>query len=149
VLGKGSCLYDVWGDHLVNNTFTNNGGFGNPTNGDFEELRVEPHPSNCYSGNADSAGSLNPESAALETSNPTCTTTSAPPNLNATFFNEIVCDSQVNLPPFKCLPTDHYPRRTKVVMHPLPKGLKTMPDPCKGVPANPWCRPQHKTGQQA
>ena len=24
-------------------------------------------------------------------------------------------------------------------MHPLPKGLKTMPNPCAGVPANPWC----------
>jgi hypothetical protein len=28
-------------------------------------------------------------------------------------------------------------------MHPLPKNLPTMPNPCKGVPANPWC-PAHK-----
>jgi len=33
-------------------------------------------------------------------------------------------------------------------MHPLPSGLATMPDPCSGVPANPWCNgqvlPTHK-----
>ena len=59
------------------------------------------------------------------------------------FTNEVLCDAQVSLaagakPP--CQPTDHYPRRTKVVMHPLPKHLATMPNPCAGVPANPWCR---------
>ncbi|HEX6460670.1 MAG TPA: hypothetical protein VF032_17255, partial [Thermoleophilaceae bacterium] len=30
-----------------------------------------------------------------------------------------------------------------IVMHPLPPGLATMPQPCSGVPANPWCRPPH------
>jgi len=35
--------------------------------------------------------------------------------------------------------TDHYPRRTKIVMHPLRK-QQTMPNPCKGVPTDPWCR---------
>ena len=24
-------------------------------------------------------------------------------------------------------------------MHPLPSGLPSMPNPCHGVPANPWC----------
>ena len=33
-------------------------------------------------------------------------------------------------------------RRTSVIMHPLPAGLPTMPDPCSGVPANPWCNGQ-------
>ncbi|HUJ33658.1 MAG TPA: hypothetical protein VLW51_00505 [Solirubrobacteraceae bacterium] len=33
----------------------------------------------------------------------------------------------------------HYPRRKKVVMHRLPKHLATMPNPCAGVPSNPWC----------
>jgi hypothetical protein len=27
-------------------------------------------------------------------------------------------------------------------MHPLPAGLPSMPDPCAGVPANPWCSGQ-------
>ena len=143
LIGKGSCLYDDWGNHLLNNTFSGNGGFGNPTNGDFEQLSLESHPSNCFSGNTDTSGSLNADSQALETSYPTCTTTSVPANINTPFLNEIVCDTQAKLPPFGCLPSDHYPRRTRVVMHPLPKHLATMPNPCKGVPANPWCRAQH------
>ena len=57
------------------------------------------------------------------------------------FLTEVLCDSQVELnnQPSPC-PTGQYPRVEKVVMHPLPKGLKTMPNPCAGVPANPWCK---------
>jgi hypothetical protein len=56
------------------------------------------------------------------------------------FLNQVLCDSQVKLSGFGCQPGDFYPRRTKVVMHPLPKkGLATMPNPCVGVPHNPWC----------
>jgi hypothetical protein len=32
-----------------------------------------------------------------------------------------------------------YPQATGVVMHPLPKTLVSMPNPCDGVPANAWC----------
>jgi hypothetical protein len=142
LLGKKSCLYDDWGNHLLNNTFTNNGGFGNRTNGDFEELTFESHPSNCFAGNTDTSGSLNPDSAALQASKPTCTTTSVPSNFNLAFLNELVCDTQAKLQGFGCVPSDHYPRRTKVVMRKLPKHLKSMPNPCAGVPANPWCRQQ-------
>ena len=149
LLGKKSCLYDDWGNHLLNNTFTNNGGFGNRTNGDFEELTFESHPSNCFAGNTDTSGSLNPDSAALQASKPTCTTTSVPSNFNLAFLNELVCDTQAKLKGFGCVPSDHYPRRTKVVMRKLPKHLKSMPNPCAGVPANPWCRQQQgRQGQQ-
>jgi hypothetical protein len=42
---------------------------------------------------------------------------------------------------YKTAPTDHYPRETRVQMHPLPpaRQLPTMPHPCQGVPRNPWC----------
>ncbi len=144
LLGKGSCLFDGWGRHLVDNTFKNNGGFGNPTNGDFEQQNLEKHPSDCFSGNVDVAGSLNAASAQLEHMFPTCTTTPVDPNINVPFLNEVLCDSAVNLKPFGCQKGDHYPHRTKVVMHQLPKGLKSMPNPCAGVPKNPWC-----TGRKA
>ena len=58
LLGKKSCLFDEWGDAVLHNTFTHNGGYGNPTNGDFEQLNFESHPSDCFSGNVDTAGSL-------------------------------------------------------------------------------------------
>jgi hypothetical protein len=140
LLGQGSCLYDEWGDAILNNTFSHDGGYGNPTNGDFDQLNLETHPSDCFRGNTDTAGSLTPEAVKLEQASPTCTTSSVAPNINVPFLDEVLCDSQVSLPPFGCQPGDQYPRRTEVVMHPLPKRLKTMPNPCAGVPANPWCQ---------
>jgi hypothetical protein len=143
-LGIG-CLYDDWGDALIDNSFSHDGGYGNPTNGDFEYLNLEQNPSDCFSGNTDTSGSLNSASAALEAKFPTCSSTVVAPNVNVPFLNEVLCDSQVSLSGFGCQPGDHYPRRTKVVMHPLPPASKlpTMPNPCQGVPANPWC-PAHK-----
>jgi hypothetical protein len=141
ILGKGSCLYDEWGDALIGNRFSHNGGYGNPTNGDFDQLNFESHPSNCYRGNTDASGTLSPGAAKLERQYPTCTTSNVPPNINVPFLNEILCDTQVSLPPFGCQPGDHYPRAEGLpVMHSLPRNLRSMPNPCDGVPANPWCR---------
>ena len=59
------------------------------------------------------------------------------------FTSEVLCDSQISIAgaPAPCAPTDHYPRETQVQMHPLPPASKlpTMPNPCRGVPRNPWC----------
>ena len=141
LLGKGSCLYDEWSDALIHNTFTHNGRYGNPTNGDFEQLNFEKHPSDCFSGNVDTSGTLTPVSAKLEQTYPSCTTTAVAANLNVPFLNEVLCDSAINVAPFGCQPGDHYPHETRVIMHPLPK-QRTMPNPCKGVPRNPWCGPK-------
>jgi hypothetical protein len=138
LLGQGSCLFDEWGIHVINNSFTANGAYGNPTNGQFDHLNLEAHPSSCFSGNTDTQGALSPDSASLEAKYPTCSTASVPPNINVPFLNEVLCDSQVTLSGFGCAPTDHYPRRTRVLMPKLARQA-TMPNPCKGVPANPWC----------
>jgi len=66
------------------------------------------------------------------------------------FLDEVACDSEsISIGPITggsvCLPGSDYPRLTKVVMHPLPGNLTSMPDPCAGVPANPWC-PAPRTG---
>jgi hypothetical protein len=139
LVGTGTCYWDDYGIHVVNNTFTKNGGYGNPTNGQFDELNLERHPSDCYSGNVDTGGSLSPDAAKLQQQHPTCTTTPVDANLNIPFLDEVLCDTGVKLTGFGCQPGDHYPRKTRVVMHPLPRHLKTMPNPCQGVPANPWC----------
>ncbi len=141
-LGKGSCLYDDWGNSLAGNSFSDNGGYGNPTNGDFDQLNFEPHPSDCYGANTNRAGSLTPEAAKLQQASPTCTSSPVAPNLNIPFLNEVLCDSQVQLAGFGCQPGDHYPRATHIVMHKLPRRLPTMPNPCAGVPTNPWCSGQ-------
>ena len=145
ILGKGSCLYDEWGDALIRNKFRNNGGYGNPTNGDFDQLNLESHPSDCFRGNRNPAG-LSPEAKKLEKKYPKCTKGNVPPNINVPFLNQVLCDSQVVVSGFGCQPGDHYPRRTKVVMHKLPlrSKLPTMPNPCHGVPRNPWCAGRRK-----
>jgi len=143
-LGAGSCLYDEFGDAILNNTFTNNGGFHHPSNGDFAQLNFESgHPTDCFRANTDTSGTLTSSPANLETMHPACNGSAAPANANGAFLTEVLCDSQVELSPgtpSPC-PNGQYPRRTKVVMHALPKKqLKTMPNPCAGVPKNAWCK---------
>jgi hypothetical protein len=139
------CLYDDGGIAIEGNSFSNNGFFGNPTNGDIAESQLEPtSTSNCFGGNIDTTGTLTTSPVAAETVQPTC---SGPPPAvyaaNVPFIDEVACDSGASIGPANgtqaCLPGATYPRHAKVVMHPLPAGLTSMPDPCAGVPANPWC----------
>jgi len=132
-----ACLYDDFGIAVANNTFANNGWFKNDTNGDIAEITETARPTNCYHGNTDRSGRLTTSPAGLQQSKPSCTGRDAPPDPNPAFTNQILCDTQLVGTP--CTPGSHYPRRTRVVMHPLPKNLPTMPNPCAGVPANPWC----------
>jgi hypothetical protein len=147
-----ACLYDEWGDALQHNTFSGNGSFGNPTNGDFALTNAEPGPTNCLSGNVDTGGTFTTTPSNAEQMYPSCNGQTVPPSdsnpQSAQFTEEVACDSQIYLalslqPP--CLPTDSYPRRTQVVMPALPPASKlpTMANPCARVPANPWC-PAHK-----
>jgi hypothetical protein len=137
------CLYDEWGDALLNNQYARNGFFGNPTNGDFGAGNLEAHPTDCYHGNLEVGGGTPTSSPSnAQQMYPKCNGKTVPPNTNLQFLAEVACDSQVALPGGTsppCMPMDHYPRRKKIVMHTLPKSLKTMPDPCAGVPKNPWC----------
>jgi hypothetical protein len=148
-----ACLYDEFGDAILDNTFTDNGGYGNPTNGDIALTNTEPDPTDCFAGNVDTGGTLTTTPSNAQQMYPTCNGQTVPPSdtnpQSAQFTLEVACDSQISLtagaqPP--CAPTDHYPRRTHVIMHPLPpaRELPTMPNPCAGVPANPWCpAPRH------
>ncbi len=139
-----ACLYDQWGNALLNNTFTDNGGYGNPTNGDFAMTNFGPGPTDCLAGNSDTSGNFTTTPSNAQSLYPTCDGTTVPPNAqSATFTSEVLCDSQISIAgtPAPCAPTDHYPRETQVQMHPLPPASKlpTMPNPCRGVPRNPWC----------
>jgi hypothetical protein len=142
LLGHGSCLFDSWGIAIVGNSFRSNGGFGHPSNGDIATLNLESgHPTSCFSANTDTgAGGLTTSPANLEQTYPSCNGAPAPANTNPQLTTELLCGSEGSLlgVHVKC-PTGPYPTRTRVVMHPLPKGLRSMPNPCQGVPANPWC----------
>jgi hypothetical protein len=121
--------------------FAHNGSYGNPTNGDFAELTTLPGPSNCFRGNTEKGGgAVTSSPPGLQQLKPVCSGL-ALPDPNPLFTAEVACDSQISFGPsaVPCLPGSSYPRRTHVVMHPLPAGLETMPNPCADVPANPWC----------
>lgn len=134
------CWFEEWGNAVLDNSFAGNGYYGNPTNGDLAQFTALGGPSNCYAGNTAASGApVTTSPAGLQQSLPKCGPF-ALGNLNATFFSQVGCDSQVSVIglTFPCL-GGHYPRRTQIVMHPLPAGLATMPHPCAGVPVNPWC----------
>jgi hypothetical protein len=141
VFGKHSCLFEAWGNALLDNQFSGDGFFGNPSNGDFAEGNLEGgHPVDCYSGNtAAGGGPLTPDAAALQSSHQTCDGSPAPIAVNPeSFLDQVLCDTRVLVK--ACTSKHGYPLETKIVMHPLPKHLRSMPNPCAGVPSNPWCR---------
>jgi hypothetical protein len=150
LLGQGSCLFDEYGNSLIDNSFLNNGFWGHPTNGAFAQINwLGGEPAECYQGNAGPPGdALNPYAAGLQAASvcsPTFSqTVPADVSTQSTFLAEVLCDDQVRLIPglpVTC-PSGPYPRATSIAngLHPLPtRQLPTMPDPCRGIPANPWC----------
>jgi hypothetical protein len=129
------CVFDDWGNAILHNTFIHNGFFGNSTNGDIAELTSTIAPSSCFGNNVDAHG-LTTSPSGLEGSKPSCGGRVLP-DLNVPFANQVLCDSQF-FASTPCIAAS-YPKRSHVVIQPLPRSLKTMPNPCAGVPANPWC----------
>lgn len=150
-----ACIFDESGDALIDNRYSHNGSYGNPTNGDFAATNFEPGPTDCYRGNTEIGGGPATSSLPdLQLLYPTCTGMTVPPDLNVLFTDEVACDSgAISIGPVPasalCLPGSDYPRQTKVVMHPLPGAtaledpssadLPTLANPCQDVPADPWC----------
>jgi hypothetical protein len=129
------CVFDPEGDSLTGNHFSHNGYFGNPSNSDYGQIVFNPgQPQNCFSGNTAPNGSAPPN---LEQLQPTCGKTTTAANTGGPLLAQVLCDSQIIAS--ACPPGSNYPQHTGVVMHPLPAGLPTMPNPCEGVPANAWC----------
>lgn len=123
-----------------NNQFTHNGYFGNPSNADIGEVsgsNPNANPDgNCYHDNVDTDGTLTSDPANIDSHNQ-CGQSYAGEPPSSTLFAEVVCNSQA-LGPCPGTPTTDYPRATTIVLPPL-QPQTTMPDPCQGVPANPWC----------
>jgi hypothetical protein len=134
-LGLG-CVLDPMGNALIGNTFSGNGFFGNETNGDFGELTLNSgEPSDCFMNNKAPAGSY---PADLEKTHTTCGKKTTASQAGA-LLAQVGCDSGA----LACdTTTMKYPQiTTNVIMRPLPTAqLPTMPNPCDGVPSNPWCK---------
>ncbi|MEO9223871.1 MAG: hypothetical protein ABI276_02655 [Acidimicrobiales bacterium] len=127
------CVYDPTGDALLNNTFSNNGWFGNPSNTDYGELTLNANQrSNCFAGNHAPKGS---SPSTLEATHPTCGVMTTAPDSGSDLLAQVLCDTNFG----SCPPGANYPKASGVVMHPLPANLPTMANPCAGTPDNPWC----------
>jgi hypothetical protein len=127
------CMLDPEADALLHNRFSHNGYFGNPSNSDFGQIKFNgvKEPRNCFAGNLMPDGSA---PANLEAAQPTCGPPMKKANTGGPLLGQVLCDTGFGT----CPPHAHYPKPTKVVMHKLPE-LPTMPNPCRGVPANAWC----------
>jgi len=131
------CVLDPEGNALIGNTFSHNGFFGNPSNSDYGQIVINAHlPRNCYSNNTAPNGSAPPN---LEQTQPTCGPLTTAANTGGPLLAQVLCDTGNGT----CPAGSKYPQSTGVVMHPLPKTLASMPNPCDGVPANPWCPNGH------
>ena len=131
------CVYDPEGDSVHGNTFVHNGYFANPTNADFGQITLAgSEPQNCFSGNIFPDGS---QPADLQTTEAKCGATTKAAGLGGQLLFEVGCDTGF----LGCPPGANYPKvgssSEPVVMHPLPKSLPSMPNPCAGVPSDAWC----------
>jgi hypothetical protein len=139
--GAQVCLYPALGNVSENNHFSHNGFFGNPSNGDIGLATAVRNPGNCFTADSVPDGTDPPaiESNPLyQPSNGMCTQTNA--GDDTVLAAEAACAGQLFGPcPSTPLATN-YPRPASRFSLPgLPK-LATMPNPCAGVPANPWCK---------
>ncbi|MHB8681449.1 MAG: hypothetical protein ACYDA2_05060 [Acidimicrobiales bacterium] len=146
LVGQPVCLFDQSGIAVIGNTYADNGGYGNPTNGDIAAVNLAPGAPDCFRKNADTAGPLTTSPPAAQLLYGICTPLPEPPDLNLPFLDEVACDSQVaSIGPVSggafCLPGTNYPRRTTVVMHALPTSALASMNACTeaNIPANSWC----------
>ena len=121
-------------DALLDNTFTHNGYFGNDGNADFglDHLQFR------------ATGQLLRRQLGPERKFPTQPRGDLPDvredhhhraMSSGPLLDQVLCDTGFGA----CSASTVYPQETGVVMHPLPSGIPTMPDPCTGVPDNAWC----------
>ncbi|MFN2545747.1 MAG: hypothetical protein ABR600_14415, partial [Actinomycetota bacterium] len=138
-LPEDTCLYQAWGNETANNTFKDNGFFGNDTNGDIGLATNEHDPGNCFHGNTDPDGLTSDPPNIQDPPYDSCA------NANAGDYGPLaaqaLCATQL-LAPCPSNAAAAYPRPTKVKLH-MPPPQPTMPNPCTGVPANPWCAGGH------
>lgn len=133
------CYYDDWGNRVLGNSLRHNGFFGNPTNGDLGDISDEHTPGNCWQRNTHANGApVTSYPANLQVTNGRCGVANHGSAPFDTLGQQVICANQL-LGPCPSQPGQEYPRTTRVVMPPLPRGLPTMPNPCAGVPANAFC----------
>jgi hypothetical protein len=135
-LGIKGCYYGDWGNEIANNTFKNNGSFGNATNGDIGDIADAHNPGNCYHANSNPGG-VTTSPANLQQIDGTCGSPNSGAELTSDLTAQVVCATEA-FGPCPPKPGMSYPRLAKLVL-PALTPQPTMPDPCANVPSNDWC----------
>ncbi len=131
------CFFAASGNEVAHNRLAHNGFFGNPGNVDLGNEASSVIPGNCFHGNTDPKG-LTSDPQDIETVDGTC---GGPAPGDLTLAGQLVCASgllDMGYPGFQCPGPANYPQRTQVRMSGI-EPQPSMPDPCAGVPTNPWC----------
>ncbi len=143
VEGETVCNYEPWANEVEDNTFANNGGFKNLSNGDIGEVAA-PEPKqliNCWHGNVErGGGEPSSEPKDIQATHGTCSDPSiGGEQVTSTLGAETICDSRLE---GECpsVPGEEYPRSKEAKLLALPQE-PGMSNPCVGVPQgyNPWC----------
>lgn len=135
----GVCLFPARGNRIYRNAFSHVGFFGNQTNSDLASATLSSYqPRNCFYRNVDIGGALTSAPAHIERANVDGRPCGkAGTGADAALADQLICNTGVEQCPVP--PNDaRYPKQTRTVMLPLPR-LRSMPDPCAGVPRNAFC----------
>lgn len=135
-----TCFFDDFGNEIADNELRDNGGFDNETNGDLAEISDLNDPGNCWHDNHDPNG-VTTAPADLQMTHAQCGVPHHGAGLTDPLSLQVICDTEAfgACPP---APGSVYPRRTRVTLMALPR-QPSMPNPCRGVPENPWCDEHH------
>jgi hypothetical protein len=140
-VSPGLCDFTAHGNRVYANEFHDDGFFGNVTNSDMATVGLLPtsaNPRNCFYGNTDTSGTLTSEPAKIETAavdGQPCSKNGT--DLDNALLGQLICATGAT-GLGSCPPGSNYPKQTRITLAPLPP-LPSMPDPCKGVPANGFC----------
>ena len=141
-IGTGSgetyvCDYDDFANEVEGNKFSDNGSYGNPTNGDIGEVSDPETEGNCWHGNTDNGGEPTSYPLEIQTTHGTCGQPNTGEAATSVLGVQTLCDSQL-VASCPSVPGEEYPRSSEVKLMALP-AEPSMRNPCAGVPANPWC----------
>jgi Protein of unknown function (DUF1565) len=144
VEGKTVCDFEPFANEVEGNTFANNGGYKNLSNGDIGEVATaEPKQLiNCWHGNVEEGGGEpSSEPKLIQTTHGTCSNPDIGGEpVSSQLGAEATCDSQLVA---QCpgLPGEEYPRTEvkPLSLARMSERSPTMPNPCENVPYNPWC----------
>jgi hypothetical protein len=132
------CDFPAHGNKVYANFFSDDGFFGNVTNSDLATVGLLPTsatPRNCFYGNRDAAGRITSDPKDIQTAAVDGKPCGKPgTSINGALVSQLTCAAEFG----PCPAGAHYPKQTKITILPLP-AQPTMPDPCAGVPANPFC----------